>query len=380
MADVIAKEGQGIEEGSATGAIKGFAAPFGSVPTKRKRGRPKKNPSKPFGEAAMFENQVAMALLGEDDFGEVVRKRGDQWVMHDDDTGAALATFQNREDAWAKQRQHRAQKAAEKKAKTTERERQLRSLKPTIEKPKVKVKPKVAPKPKVAKKPSTEKMRKARAKYRKAESVLFQALNSTIKEGNMISYVFENAPESDQAVVWEKFVSRLSKETVMSDPKLKSILQKMAKSEAKLLAKAVSMIKQILGSTGAFQVEQKGSDQDATTGDIKLNFAVTLKEGDTTLMFAVKLENGRPLILFPDESRNALNTMGTQESKLLRAELMHIQETVLNNMDDVVSVAAKRDTYLSKLENKIDKTLNAMGPLEIAMLKYLIKHKYKGIR
>jgi len=379
MANGVVKEEQDIEEASVTGNIKGFAAPFGSTPTKRKRGRPKRNPSKPFGEAAMFENQVALALLGEDEFGEVVRKRGDQWVMHDDDTDAALATFQNREDAWSKQRQHRAQRAAEKKSKSTEKQRQLRSLTPTIEKPRVKVKPKMAPKPKLAKKPTTEKDRQARAKARKVEVVLFKALKN-LKEANMISYVFENAPESEQAVVWEKFVSRLSKETVMSDPKLKSILQKMAKSEAKLLAKAVSEIKQTLGATGSFQVEQKGSDQDATTGDIKVNFVVHLKEGDVSLSFAVKLENGRPLILFPDESRTALNTMGTQESKLLRAELMHVQETALNNMDDVVLVTAKRDSYLSKLEGKVDKTLNNMGPLEMAMLKYLVKNKYKGVR
>lgn len=372
------------KEASVVSGIKGHHAGAGwPVDSKKKK---KSNPSKPYGESELFERVVLKAHLDNKSIEEVVRKRGNQWIMYDDDTEAQIGAYADREAAWERQRRLRKSKAVQKKAKKAEAERQIRALTPTLAKgaekapgPRKAGKPKPErqkpkEKPRIAKKP----MRVSASKKYKAENKI-EFIKSIIKE-NMISYVFENTPVSDESLVWEKFVSTLSKETVMSDPKFKKILQGMAKSEAGLLGKAVDVVKNILGSAGSFDVEKKNVDQDPKTGDVKLNFVVKLKESNVKLMFSVKIENGRPLLVFPDQSRQALAELGTDESKLLRAELMHAQETALDLMDDVVVVAKKRDVYLKNLENKLDKLLNSVNPLELAMLKYLLKNKYKGIK
>jgi hypothetical protein len=362
----------GAVGGSKVSDIKGFSAPFGSVP-KSKKGKKKKNPSKPFGEAELFESAVAQALLDEDDFDEVVKKRGNMWVYYDDDTGAEKGSWAERETAWEKQRMERRAKKGKPKAPDPEK-----ALVPAVERPKKDTgKPKLAPKPKVAPKAKKEKKKK-KPKVRRAESL--DNLLMPINEGSMMSYVFENTPVDDESVTWEKFVGRLSKQTVFSDPKLKKILQDMAKAEGKMLEKAVDMINNVLRQTGRFEVEAKKVEIEPDTKDVKLNFVVNMKESKQKLIFAVKLENGRPLLLFPEETKSTLNTMEGDDSKLLRAELMHAQETALDNMEDVVSVTGRRDKYLKQLEKKIDKFLNSVTPLEISMLRYLLKAKYKGVR
>jgi hypothetical protein len=363
----------GAVGGSQVSDIKGFSAPFGRKPSKKRKS--KKNPSKPFGEAELFENAVAQALLGEDDFEEVVKKRGNMWVYHDDDTGVEKGAWTDRETAWEKQRQDRKAKSAQKKA----GKKKADPLVPVVHKPKKDTqKPKKAPKPKLAPKAKKEK-KKRRQKVRRLESITLDLLQP-LNEGSMMSYVFENTPVSDESVTWEKFVSRLSKQTVFSDPKLKKILQDMAKAEGKMLEKAVDMIGGVLRQTGRFDIDSKKVEIEPDTKDVKMNFVVSMKEGKQKLRFAVKLENGRPLLLFPEETKATLNSMENDDSKLLRAELMHSQETVLDNMEDVVSVTGKRDKYLKQLEKKIDKFLNGVTPLEISMLRYLLKNKYKGVK
>jgi hypothetical protein len=360
------------------GATKGFLGPFGARAKKRTKKR-KPNPSKPFGEAAMFESCLAAALLESDDIGEIVRKRGNSWVFYDDETGAEKGSWQDRETAWKFQRSDRRAKTARKKTKGAEAKRQKQALTPTVAKKAAKMdKAKKAPEPKKAEKPKVEKP-KLKPKVRRVESI-FTDLLKPLKEGSIVSYVFENTPLSDESVTWENFVSKLSKETVMSDPKLKRILQDMQKKEAKLLESAVDQVGDVLKKTGTLEIVDKKAEIDPTTKEVKINFVVDMKENKTKLNFAVKMENGRPLILFPDDTRNMLNTMANNESKQLRAELIHAQETILNNMEEVVLVTQKRDKYLKTLEKKVDKFINSVGPLEISMLRHLLKMKYKGVR
>lgn len=346
------------KEGSTVAtSLKGFSAPFGVRVIKRKRKSKENNVSKPYGEPELFENAVALTLLQGTPIEEVVKKVANRWAVIDDKTGAKIGSYDEREKAWEKQRLVRKQK---------KQKRQQKSA--SSPKPKSHATAKTAPKSKTAPKAKVSK-----------EQILNQfksALTKILREGSMISYVFEQNPGADDTLGWEKFISKLSKETVMSDPKLKGILQSVAKSEAKILSLAVNSIKDVLESAGPFQVEQKGVGQDET-GDIAMNFVVGMEETGKTLPFAVKIENGRPLILFPEESRNILNSLGTDDSKLLRAELMHAQETVLDNMVDVVNATQKRDDYLKNMEGKLDRVVSGMGPLEVAMLRHLLKNKYK---
>ena len=359
------------ESSTASGNMKGASAPFGFRIVRRKG---KQNPSKPYGEPDLFENFVAEATLVGDSIEEAVRKKGQNWVVVDDKTGSQLGSYAKREDAWKRQRQIRKEKSnrsqASKHKKASSHKSQTEKRPKSTDKAETAPKAKHAPKAKKAPGPDVKE-----ALIRKIQRVV----TGMIKEGSMISYVFEQPPTSQESVIWNHFISKLSKETIMSDSKLKNLLQGMAKAEAKILGTAVDEIKKVVESAGNFAVQRTDLDQDEE-GNILLGFAVGLQDEGEVLHFGVKVENGRPLILFPEESRNALNAMSSNDSKVLRAELMHVQETVLDHMDAVLKVTEKRDDYLHNMETKIGKVIDSMGPLEVSMIKFLLKTKFKGVK
>jgi hypothetical protein len=280
-----------------------------------------------------------------------------------------MGSYDEREKAWAKQRLVRQQ---------NKRKSPSKSASKTDKQPKSKDKAKKAPSSHKA--PKSQKAPKSKVTKVKKEQMMNQLKSvfmNVLKEGNMLSYVFEQNPISNDSVTWEKFISKLSKETVLSDPKFKAILQAVAKNEAKILGRSVFEIKKVLEGAGPFTVNQKGVDQDEH-GEVVMNFEVAI-EGGKKIGFSVKIEHGRPLILFPQDSKHILNSLGTDEAKLLRAELMHIQETILDNMHEVVSATQKRDDYLKNLQGKLDKVVGSLGPLQVAMLKNLLKQNYKGV-
>ena len=192
----------------------------------------------------------------------------------------------------------------------------------------------------------------------------------------MISYMFEQAPVSGGSL-WETVVGKLSKNVVMTDEGLNEALRSIAVAEAKVLARSVLEIKKCLEGSGPFIVERQEADQDPGTGDIRMPFKVQIGEGNS-LLFAVKLEHGKPSVLFPEDSRKALNDMLTSESKMLRAELMHVQETVLDSIDDVIQAGLKRDAYLEEMKGRLSGMIENMNLVEAMLLKNLVKEKLKG--
>lgn len=341
------------DESSTTANLAGVSAPYG-MKIVRRSGVP--NVSKPYGEPDLFVMAAAKSAMNDEEFEEVVRPRGDEWVYYDDETGAQKAVSKDRHQVWKMQRRDRTARKSAHKAHRSERERQKRSLKVQTASP-------------------------TRDNDSKKEILLRNLVGHALKEGStMISYMFEQDPASSDTLLWEQFIAKLSKEAIMSDAKLKGILQNMAKTEAKLLGDAVKKIADVLKSTGKFDVQPLGAGSNPETGEINLNFVVIMKESEVKLRFAVGLENNLPLIIFPDETREALNGLVTDDAKTLRAELAHAQETVLKEMDEVLSLAMKRDEYLNSVKEGTEKTLEGMGLLGIAMMKYLLKVKYRGVK
>lgn len=318
----------------------------------------KKNFSSPFGdedidvlEHALLYSEVTNTPL------ETVRKQGSNWVVFDDETGTKqLAAFDSRMAAWKRQRQLRG--IAGKKSK----KKKSSQLAPKAVK---------APGAKEAPGPKIE-----------SKQQLKELVASLIKENNsMISYVFEQTPLSQRTLTWDKFINKLPRDVVLSDPNFKKILLEIAKAEVTALQSAVETVTNVLQKSGGFAVKQsKKIEQDPETGDVRLNFSVHLPETNKDILFSLKIDNSKPLILFPEDSRIELNSASDHESKLLRAELMHMQETVFDNMEDVTSVIDERDDYLSDMENQITAFLSDLNLLQVAVLKYLIRQKYKGVK
>jgi hypothetical protein len=296
-----------------------------------------------------FEEAAALAeLIG--DMEEVVKQRGKKWVHYDDETEVELGSYDDRDVAWDRQRQHRTRKR---------REKELKNKDPQKHGPQIEKKPGI-------KRNKTEAMQR-----------LKELIRPLIKE-SVLSYVFEQPQNSEESVVWEKFISQLSRESLMSDKKLKDILVKMQKSEEGILKNAFNLVKRALGE-GGFEVDSPSSGRDKDTGRPCVNFNVALTDG-SVFPVLIKVQNARPVINLPEQTKHNINALGTEESKMLRAALIHVQETALDLMDDVVKAAEKRDQYLAGLESKIDKVVHNLGPVEIAMLRHLLKLKYRGVK
>lgn len=299
-----------------------------------------------FDDGNNFQNFVANTELQDDDVEEVVRKRGNSWVVYDDDSDVEKGVYPKRTDAWKRQRMIRNANKAKKKNKH----------KNTVSKP-----------IKTIKKEGMIKMLK-------------ENLLTLLQERSAMSYVFEQGPSSDDDTTWENFLQKLSSQAIMSDPKLKSILQNMAKSESKLLDLSVKAIADVLHKSGdGFEVEKGKLNRD-DSGNVMMDFSVFMPESNIELGFAVKTENGRPLIFFPPQTKNQINTLANDESKLLRVLLMAAQETALDKMEDFSSATGKRNEYLRTIEAKLDKVLQSMSPLQMAMVRELLKVKYKSIK
>ncbi len=349
-------------EASTVAAIKGFSAPFGA-PVSRK----KSNPSSPYGDAELFEVMIMENELNEEDFEETVRKRGDMWVHFDDKTGAELGAYKDRDTAWQKQRSRRKSSSTSMSApKDTEyAPKGGKSNDKSHKTPKSKTAPgSKSDKGKITKEAAIERIK----------GVMRNLLNESA-----ISYVFEQPQGNEESVAWDRFIGSLSKDSIMSDQKLKAILLGLQKSEMSLLNRAAKVVRDTLSKQGFEIKSMKGAKDEE--GSTVVSVQILMPENKKLIDVVVKIQNGKPLIHFPDQARNDLNTIANDESKLLRAELIHVQEIELDKMDDVVKASQKRDKYLSGLEGKIDKLVRNLGPLEVAVLKNLLKQRYRsGVR
>lgn len=320
------------QEASTVAVVKGVQMPLGA------KGKKKNNPSKPYDEEEIYSERI--------------EKQGDEWVVIDPRTGAHVDKASSRDAAREKQRQRGI---------TQKRE------------------PGDGPESKNLTKAQKRTVKQRRPKKQKLGLESIKQVLRTLRESSMLSYVFEDVNETNESL-WEGFVGKLPREVVMADEGLMTTLESVAKNEARVLARSVHEIKKMLESTGNFVVERQEADTDPDSGDIRMPFSVMIKgPEEKSLLFGIKLDEGKPSVLFPEESRHALNTMMTQESKLLRAELMHIQETILDSFNEVVEACLKRDAYLKEMQNRLSGMVSELNLVETAMLKRLLKKK-KGAR
>jgi hypothetical protein len=381
MKDYDKMKQNSVEEASVAGNVKGFAQ-GGAGMVRRKNSDKANHPfddkiGDPIENPDLFETVAIAALLANKTMSEVVRKRGSKWVLYDDDTDTMKGTYDDRDTAWEKQRVARKHQEGQKKSHKTDAERKKAGV-PRVDTPEKAKTAKEAPKAQKAPEAKAEKMTKKQTTRK--ESIFDNLLKPMLTEGSMVSYVFENSPMSEESETWQNFIEKLSKQTVMSDPKLNKILHYIAKTELLTLRKAAETVKNTLEKGGRFEVAIANKiERDNNDNDFRLGFVVHMQDNNQKVQFAIKLDNNKPLLLW-DEARALLDDMANDECKLLRAELIHTQETTFKHMDDILVAIEKRDSFLAGMEKKFDKFLSNIGPLEMALLKTLLKEKYKTVR
>lgn len=316
----------------------------------------------------LFEQMVIEAALQNKSIKEVVRKKGNLFVHFDDDDNHEIASYRDRKTAWEKQRNYRKRKALEKGSKKEKKKKEKeheKTVKQLFGKKRSSL-----PKP-------PEKKTKKEELTRMFTKILGEG---TLRE-NVLEYVFEN-PTNQDVLEWDNFLKGLSKDAIMADDKLKKIIQGLMKSEQRILQNSMKLVKDRLSKAG-FEVGKSKISANPETGRLRGEFFAELyddgKDAKEILGFGIRVENGRPLLFLPNETKQKLNSMNTQNSKLLRSELLHIQETELDNIDDVVRATEKRDQYFANLEKSIDRMMTELSPIELAVVKKLLKTKFRNV-
>lgn len=348
------------KESSIAAGIRGVQEPGGS--------RKHKNVvdvSQPYEELDedLFEQIVLDAAMKGKNIKEVVRKKGTLFVHYDDKDGHEIASYRDRKSAWEHQRNYRKRKelekggAKKKKQKEKEHEKITKDL--------------------FGKKKKSIPVAPDKTKKEELVRMFTKILGEGTLRENVLEYVFEN-PSNPDVLEWDSFLKGLSKQSIMADDKLKAVIVNLMKSEARILNKSMSIIKSRLQKAG-FEVPKSKVSADNNIGRLRGEFYVVLPEAKKTLPFGLRIENGRSLIFIPNETKQVLNTMATPESKAIRAELIYTQENDLDQMDDVVQATAKRDKYFSGLEKDLDKVMTDLSPVELAVVRKLLKTKFKNV-
>jgi hypothetical protein len=195
--------------------------------------------------------------------------------------------------------------------------------------------------------------------------------------GKILEGLFrEEAPGGSQ---WDEYVSRLSKQAVLADKTFQSHQKNIVKKSEGALKDAVKIITKALGAKG-FDVDDGEIKSDSTRGVVYSELSFGDEEGAARVgpVYAF-VEDGRVKIEVSDSAKASLTKIDPERGKILRGELMAVQEDVLDKMQDVLKAVQKRDEYLEKLQGKLDNFVANLDSLEITMLKNLLTQKYRQI-
>lgn len=224
--------------------------------------------------------------------------------------------------------------------------------------------------PKKAAEKEREADKSAKGKKSKKENVE-RAVKDAIRES-----LFREAPDSS---AWDELMARLSKQAVMSDKKLQQFEKLIGKQSETALRDGVKAIQASLKKS-KFIVQSAGEVKKGGSGKMFVPFSISDKEGAASVgPIFLFIEDGRVKIEVSESARSGMTQLDGARSKILKGELVGMQEDLLDSMDSVVKIVKKRDDYLTKMQDSLDDYVGDLSALEISMLKNLLVNKYRKI-
>lgn len=172
---------------------------------------------------------------------------------------------------------------------------------------------------------------------------------------------------------WDNHISRMPKQAIAGDKKFQNFQKNIEKRTAGVLEDAFKTIAKAVKK----KVKLKNFGlKKSSEGKSYLAFGATLGGVNVEPIY-IYVEAGIPKIEMSEASKGALTKADRDQAKAFRAELVTVQEHVLDDVDDLVKAIENRDKYLSKLEVETDKIVGGMSPLQRALLKKVLVQKYK---
>lgn len=198
-------------------------------------------------------------------------------------------------------------------------------------------------------------------------------LLSKIVAKSLVESLFrEEKTESE----WDDYISKLSKQALAGDTKFQALQKNISKKTEGILNDAFNSIKKAVGKD--IKLKSFGLKHDPNSGQTYLAFSADF-DGVAVEPIYIHIEGGVPRIEVSTNAKVALTKTDPDDGKLFRAELVTVQERVLDDMDVLSKAIQNRDKYLSKLESEVDGYVASLAPLQISLLKQLLVKKYRKI-
>lgn len=174
---------------------------------------------------------------------------------------------------------------------------------------------------------------------------------------------------------WDEYVARLSKQAVAADSKFQRHVKNIDKKTADVLQDSFQEIARSVDKK-IVKLKNFGIKKEGET--TYLAFSAVMDNVDVAPIF-IHAEDGIPHIEVSDNAKAALTKVDPQNGKMFRAELVTVQERVLDKVQDLVAAVQARDKYLTKLQNDVDEFVSELTPLQLSLLKQLLVKKYRRI-
>lgn len=172
---------------------------------------------------------------------------------------------------------------------------------------------------------------------------------------------------------WDDVIGRLSKTAMSGDSKLQNLQKGITKKSQKVLEDAFNAISKNIDKK-KIKLKNHGVKQQETK--TYLAFSATMNNVECGPI-AIYIEGSTPKIELSDQAKVALTKTEPAVAKLFRAELVMVQERVLDKMDELQRAVIARDKYLSSMEDEVDGYVADLTPLQVSLLKQLLTKKYR---
>lgn len=182
----------------------------------------------------------------------------------------------------------------------------------------------------------------------------------------------EAAPGSD----WDQYISKMPEKVLSADKRFQTVSKNITKKTEKVLNDAFAAIRKAVPKT--VKMKSYGVKNDARTRKTYLAFSAMIDKTEVGPI-AIYTENGVPKIELSDEAKMALQKADPKSAKTFRAELITVQERILDNEEELVKAIQARDKYLGKLEEEVDGFVANLAPLQLSLLKQLLVKKYRKV-
>lgn len=205
---------------------------------------------------------------------------------------------------------------------------------------------------------------------KKNESMDVLALRVAVRK-MMVESLFREEKAGSE---WDEYVSKLPKQIFSTDRKLSNLQKGIERKVESILEDALAHIAKAVGKK--VKVKSHGIKKNDAGGKTYLAFGCNV-DGVSVDPIYIYVQGGVPKLEVSDNARAALTKIDPDQSKMFRADLVQVQERVLDHMDDLARAIESRDKYLMKIEAEVDKYLADLSGLQLTMLKRLLTMKYR---